>query len=291
MLQLLTFELYQPAVYIMSDHANVLVVDDNTEIRSTISEILDGVSNVVLASSGEEALELFSKMHIDLVLLDIKLPDISGLEILKSIKDAADETVVIMFTGHATINNAIYALRRGADDFLRKTALPDEILESVRNGLLHAQSRRRRAAALRKSQELLKASLEQLDIIYPEAGDWEGEIEKFQTEEPMENSDRFVRSGPLTIDTYRRMATLDGEILDLTAGEYDLLVCLAQNAPHVMDPQELVKQTRGFECTLAEAREIIRWQVYLLRQKVEADSSSPKHILNVRGRGYMWATV
>jgi DNA-binding response OmpR family regulator len=264
----------------------VLVVDDEVRIQSVLSESLQPTYTTTTAGSGEEAMALVSESRFDVILLDIHMPGMDGLEVLEVVKRQHPETVVIILTGYASVDNAVHALRHGAFNYLQKPISHEEILESIAEGLVYAQDERQRREVLLKTRQLFTQGLKQLDEVASDQVDLMGETEYAETED---NSRRFLERGPLVIDVYRRRATLHGELLDLTAGEYDLLLCLAQEAPRVLGPKELVERTRGYKCGLEEAREIIRWQVYLLRQKVEADSSSPKYVLNVRGRGYMWA--
>ena len=274
----------------------ILVVDDERVIRATLTGLLERTYRVSAVESGAQALQALDQERYDLVLLDIQLPDMSGLEILKRIKEQHRDTVVIMLTGHPSIDNVIEALRQGATNYLRKPASNEAILTSVRQGLGEAEEVRQRSLLLTKAKQLFETGLEQLAEIIP-AEDCE-QIHPLsravtaqapqKIEEP-EEPDRYVRTGPLQIDTYRRTTTFQGEELELTGGEYDLLLCLVHHAPRVLGPRELVKETRGFECTLFEARDLIRWQVYLLRQKLEPDPANPQFILNVRGKGYMWA--
>jgi DNA-binding response OmpR family regulator len=193
-----------------------------------------------------------------------------------------------MLTGFSTVDSAVRAMRNGAMNYLQKPASKAQILESVKEGLAQAQRERQRNKLLLKARQLLESSLQQLDEVMPASTD---PVVEADTLTQVADPDRFLQKGPLVIDLYRRKATLNEELLDLTAGEYDLLLCLVQKAPQVLSPQALVRETRGYECSLSEARELIRWQVYLLRQKVETDPSAPQYILNVRGRGYMWAAA
>jgi DNA-binding response OmpR family regulator len=266
--------------------AHILVVDDEANIRRTLKGALEHLYRVKTASRGQEALQLLSRKDFDLLLLDIHMPGMDGLEVLEAVQRQHPDTTVIILTGYASVDNAVHALRHGAYDYLQKPASPEEIIESVEEGLEHAQDERQRRKVLTEARQLLTQGLHQLDQVAP--GEMDREI-KTDTANHDLKSDRFLKCGPLIIDVYRREAKLHGDLLDLTAGEYDLLLCLVQETPRVMGPQELVERTRGYECSLSEAREIIRWQVYLLRQKVEEDPSSPEYVLNVRGRGYMWA--
>jgi DNA-binding response OmpR family regulator len=252
----------------------------------TLCGVLKHYYEVTAVESGEEALELARESSFDLVLLDIHLPGMNGLEVLEKLKQEIPQMVVVMLTAYSSVDSAVHAMRNGALHYLQKPASNDEILASVEEGLKHAQQERKREATLIRAQQLFQTGLQELIDVVPEQVDVVPEPAPI---EPAEDPDRYLRRGEMVIDLYRRQATLKGEDLDLTAGEYDLLLCLVQDAPRVIGPRELVERTRGFECELTEAREIIRWQVYLLRQKVEPDPSSPQYVLNVRGRGYMWA--
>jgi DNA-binding response OmpR family regulator len=80
---------------------------------------------------------------------------------------------------------------------------------------------------------------------------------------------------------------MGGQLLDLNASEFALLAHLMQNAFRAVPPPELVQVVRGYECDhLNEARQIIKWYVHSLRQKVEPNPSQPRYILTVRGTGY-----
>jgi DNA-binding response OmpR family regulator len=97
-----------------------------------------------------------------------------------------------------------------------------------------------------------------------------------------------LQTASLSVDLDKHQATCDGRPLELTPREFSLLVHLMQNVHRVVSPQELVKAVLGYDCDdRLEAQEIIRWYIHRLRRKVEADSSNPRYILNVRGVGYI----
>ncbi|MFN3480913.1 MAG: response regulator, partial [Thermodesulfovibrionales bacterium] len=99
----------------------ILVVDDEEGIRETLSEILqDEGCQVITASTGEEALDIFKKELPDLVLLDIWLPGMDGIDTLREIKNIKRDVPVIMISGHGTIEIAVKATKMGAFDFLEK---------------------------------------------------------------------------------------------------------------------------------------------------------------------------
>ena len=116
--------------------ARILVVDDEKSIRTTLQEILVYENHEVdLASSGPEGLELFSLKKYDLVLCDIKMPEMDGLEVLEKIFQKPSETQVIMISGHGNIENAVQAIKNGAYDFIQKPLDLNRLLITIRNAL------------------------------------------------------------------------------------------------------------------------------------------------------------
>ena len=120
---------------------NILVVDDDKELREELRDCLDDYQ-VVMASSGEEALDILKRPNeIDLVILDVMMPGASGTDVLKDIKQIAPEVVVIMLTGHSSKDVAIEALKGNADDYLEKPVDIDELKEIIENHLSDKEKR------------------------------------------------------------------------------------------------------------------------------------------------------
>lgn len=125
--------------------ARVLVVDDERAIRDTLKNILEDENyEVVTAESGAQALQLFEKSHFDVVLCDIKMPRMDGVEVLEKLMVISDVPVV-MISGHGTIETAVDAIRRGAYDYIEKPLDLNRLLVSLRHALdrskLAAESR------------------------------------------------------------------------------------------------------------------------------------------------------
>jgi len=116
--------------------ALLLVVDDETSIREAIRQILEYEGHeVAIAADGMDALELIADRRPDLIFLDVKMPGLDGLEILERIREDDPSALVIMISGHGTIETAVEATRKGAFDFLQKPLDSDRILVTVRNAL------------------------------------------------------------------------------------------------------------------------------------------------------------
>lgn len=113
----------------------VMIVDDEAGIRESLSQILEDDYEVVTASSGEEAISLVAETVPDLVLLDIWMDGMDGIETLQKLKAAYSELPVVMISGHANIENAIKATRMGAYDLLEKPLSLDKVLLTVQRAL------------------------------------------------------------------------------------------------------------------------------------------------------------
>ena len=119
---------------------SILVVDDDQELRENIREILDDAGfAVTVAASGEEALDCLERQPFDVILLDLIMPGLGGKEVLPLIKRQSPSVKVIMITAFATIENAVSAMRKGADDYLTKPFKVDELLMAVRRCLEEAR--------------------------------------------------------------------------------------------------------------------------------------------------------
>ena len=118
--------------------AKLLVVDDEEGIRKILRQVLEYEGHEVrIAGGGGEALTLFSEFKPDMTLLDVKMARMDGLEVLDRIREQDPGAVVVMISGHGTIETAVEATRRGAYDFLEKPLDTDRLLVTIRNALLH----------------------------------------------------------------------------------------------------------------------------------------------------------
>jgi len=112
----------------------ILVIDDEKNIRRTLTDILEDEGyNVLSASSGEEGLQVLARENIDLLLLDVKLPGMDGIEVLKKVRKDFPSLDVIMISGHSTIKTAVQAVQMGAYNFLEKPLSLHKIIVSARN--------------------------------------------------------------------------------------------------------------------------------------------------------------
>src|SRR5690606_473147 len=116
--------------------SKILVIDDQKSIRNTLKDILEYEKHeVVLAENGPQGLELFDNDKFDIVLCDIKMPEMDGLEVLQKIIEKSNDTPVVMISGHGNIDTAVDAIKKGAYDFIEKPLDLNRLLVTIRNAV------------------------------------------------------------------------------------------------------------------------------------------------------------
>lgn len=258
------------------EEPRILIVDDEANVRFVLERTLANQSYILdTASDGKEAINCIGKNYYDLILLDLQMEPVNGIQVLRKLREMNTDTVVIILTAHGTIDSAVDALRLGAYDYVFKPAMPDTIRQRVREGLIQHQQLKRR--------QLL---ISQIDTLRHTLIDLESEnISLAKTENPY----RFIRSGKLVIDRHHRVASLLDKVLDLTTTEFNLLTTLVEAAPNPVSPRQLVNSAMGYDAEDSEASEIAKVHIHHLRQKIEKDPAKPHYIKTVRFKGYLWS--
>ncbi len=264
----------------MLQGARILIVDDERTARLSLSEIftLRGALTA-MAADGQEALDLINKNSFDLIVLDIKMPGISGLQVLETVQQVAPATIVVLLTAHATVDSAIRALRQGAFDYLLKPAQPKAIIEVVERGLAKRQEYLRRQSLVGLMEQTVEAFRQGTPVATPT---------NFTPAKPLQTSSESVyRVGDIVVDMGRREARLADRLLDLTPTEFETLIYFVQHAERVVSCRDLVQYVHGYDTTEHAARPIMRVHIHRLRQKLEIDAADPKRLLTIRSAGYM----
>ncbi len=129
------------AVYSVSEKpeekmTKILLMEDETNVAKGLKLVLDEEGyQVDWAETGKRALELFHQKHYDLLLADLRLPDVDGIEVIKEVKHQQPQTGVIVITGYSTVNSAVEAMKLGASDYLQKPFTDDEIRAAIHEAL------------------------------------------------------------------------------------------------------------------------------------------------------------
>lgn len=119
---------------------NTLIVDDEQELRKSVASILqnsipDVTFNITEAANGREAIELAKKEFWDLILMDVRMPEVDGLEALRQIKEHDPRTFVVIMTAHSNLNDAVIAIKDGAYDYVEKPVSPEKLTAIVRKSI------------------------------------------------------------------------------------------------------------------------------------------------------------
>jgi DNA-binding NtrC family response regulator len=128
----------------MDKQPRILVVDDDETIRKTMKAILQDEGYIVdLAATGKEAIQKTTEKNYNVALLDIRLPDMEGIELLKLLKDGIPRTRKIMVTGYPSMQNAISALNKNADAYLLKPVDIEKLLATVKQQISDQENERK----------------------------------------------------------------------------------------------------------------------------------------------------
>ncbi|MBN1993230.1 MAG: response regulator transcription factor [Anaerolineae bacterium] len=235
----------------MSHH--ILVVDDEDTLRHFLRlNLQDQGYRVTEAADGETALRLIDAMSFDVALVDLRLTDMDGLEIVRYLRQVAPKTSVIILTAYATLDSSIEALRQGAHDYLIKPCETAELLASVADGIAR--------------QSAVPPTLTQAD------------------------DKTILEIKDLQLNLTNHQVSRNNEIINLTPTEFDILATLMANPNRAIDSITLIKQVRGYEATEADARAIARVHVHRLRHKLEIDPANPQYVTTVAGGRYLMST-
>ncbi|HEX4203832.1 MAG TPA: response regulator transcription factor [Ktedonobacteraceae bacterium] len=238
----------------------ILVVDDEAILLETIAYNLEQSGyRVITAADGYSTLEAARRETPDLIILDIMLPGIDGLEVCRQLRreNATATTPILMLTAKGEEIDKVVGLEVGADDYVTKPFGRRELLARVR-------------ALLRR-------------VDYPAAATNNPAAEP---QEPPRPSNRELVAGPLRIDLAGRRVNCRGQDLELQPKQFELLTYLVRNRGTVLTRDQLLHNVWGYDY-VGDTRTVdvhVRW----LREKVEEDPANPKLIQTVRGVGYVF---
>jgi two-component system, OmpR family, response regulator RegX3 len=235
-----------------SGAVSVLLAEDE---ESFVDALAVGLAregfDVTVARDGPNALEKFEELRPDLVLLDIMLPKVSGIDVCRSIR-ARSTVPIIMVTARGTEIDTVVGLEVGADDYVIKPYRLRELVARMR-------------AVLRRAQAQKGAT---------------GQDPSLATSEPHE----AIQVGDVRVDTDRRSVEVRGSEVQLRRKEFDLLVLLVENAGRVLTRDTLIDRVWGTD--YVGDTKTLDVHIKRLRAHLEANRGSPTLITTVRGVGY-----
>lgn len=228
----------------------ILVVDDEKSIRDAVTFYLkkEGYS-VIAAKDGNEALDIFEKSSIDLIILDIMMQGYGGFEVCSAVRDKSETVPIIMLSAKRDLVDKSLGFKLGADDYVTKPFEPAELVMRVNSCIRRNQAFLREGAA--GGEECPTATIE---------------------------------LGDLSIDPRTRQVIAQGRLLDLTAKEYGILHLLAQRPNTVFTRQQILDAVWGYDYYGSTG--VVAVFIRKLREKIEVDPSKPAHIVTEWGVGY-----
>lgn len=219
----------------------ILIVEDEKKIARLIQLELEYEGYETATShTGADGLSLFQGQQFDLLILDVMLPGLSGLEVLRRIRANNQFIPVILLTARDSLPDKISGLDLGANDYMTKPFEIEELLARIRVWLRH------------------------------------------QSTTVEENS--ILQIGDLTVDEKTRIVIREGNTIELTPREYDLLVYLLKNKNQVLSREQLLTNVWGFD--YYGDTNVVDVYIRYLRKKIDAPYSNP-YLHTVRGVGYM----
>ncbi len=225
----------------------VLIVEDDPEIVDLLEiHLADLHCAVAKTYNGLEGLNMALDMPYDLIILDLMLPDMDGIEICRKLRAQESYTPILMLTARSEEIDKIIGLETGADDYLTKPF------------------------SIREFTSRVKAIFRRVDMISGHK----------QEDDPK----KVLRVDDLHLDTEKRKVSLNGERLSLTPKEYDLLWLLASHPGRSFSREELLNLVWGYEFSGYE--HTVNSHINRLRSKIEQNVSSPQYILTTWGVGY-----
>ena len=226
---------------------NILVCDDEKDIVAALKIYLGGEGyQEYEAYNGCEALEILEETEIHLVLLDVMMPKMDGIQTMAKIRETSNVPIILL-TAKSEDTDKVLGLTVGADDYVTKPFNPVELQARVKSQL-------RRYLQLGGNAKMVTESESQIVI------------------------------GPIALDDRAKEVYLDGELVNLTRTEYDILYLLMQNPGRVFSPTEIYREVwkedaYGTENTVAV-------HIRHLREKLEYNHAEPRYVKVVWGRGY-----
>jgi DNA-binding response OmpR family regulator len=269
---------------VMTNPKSVLIVEDDQHLRQTLTGVLRQAGcDVVSAANGTEALQYAATAPYALVYLDIHLPEMNGIQVLKELRRIDPQVPVILFTAHASLQSSLEAMRLGVTDYLLKPVSPAALVARTQAILADQAAQRRR----REIEAQIEALQHELKSLIPPAPSATPPL-LTDTAAPalIPVGERFLKRGALTLDLQTQRAVLGERMLALTPTMFDYLKVLMRHSPNPVEFQTLVSEAQGYQADLHEAQELARWHVHKLREALEPEPRQPRYILTVRGVGY-----
>jgi len=278
-------------------HGRLLLVDDELSIRASMSELLRLRGyHVDEASNGQDALAALARQSYDLMVLDMLMPGMHGVEVMRRARELRPDLAIIVLTAHATVESAIASVKSDVTDYMLKPCNFNDLVVTIERSLNARAKQQRRLRMLELVGEAMNMLVDD-DTVPPTSGAPTSPTAATSinpSAKAAPENDDTLRVGTLTLDRQKRLAILDvnpAQPVELTEGEVAVLQTLMQHPNKVLSVKELANSALGYQGLDKWTLEsVVRSCVFRLRQKIEPAPDSPQVICTVRGRGYFFRT-
>ncbi|MGI9284864.1 MAG: response regulator [Pseudomonadales bacterium] len=231
----------------LDSRLRILLVEDDQDIAQLVQlHLQDLNADITHVSRGDDALQLALTQRWDLVILDLRLPGLNGLDVCRNLRQQGDQTPILMLTAKSTELDRVLGLELGADDYVTKPFSPIELVARVK-------------AILRRMSQL-------------------------QNQRSKEQVADDLHCGSFAISVKHHRVTAGGQEIDLTAKEFDLLLHFVRNPGQVFRRSELLDKVWGYGHDGYE--HTVNSHINRLRAKISTDPAAPSQIVTVWGVGY-----
>ncbi len=266
-------------------HYRILVVDDEQSVRNAWIKALSLQGyDVYGAASGAEALSLMRDTPFTLMILDMKMPGMDGITVMRKTREILPHLLILVITAHASLDNAIAAVKSQAVDFLQKPVPTQLLCETVRNLLTNHAERMHRNMLAEAITSVVDSMRLQTASAFANGSDVVSAYSVIDDGETM-----YVP--PISLDRMRRYVTVDhtDAPVAISEGEAVLLGYLMENANQLLTSRQLAFRLLGDgSLTETEAQRLVRPYLSRLRTKIPVLKSDPPILRTVRRRGYMF---
>ena len=274
--------------------AQLLVVDDEPHLRISMQELLRRRGyRVEAAASGAEALSLLQGAPFDLMVLDLHMPGMNGVEVMRRARQMRPDLSIIVLTAHASVDSAISAVKHDVTDYLLKPCSVDDLILTIVRALQERTRQIQRDRLLNMVSEAMGV-LRQTDSPTAVAPAPAPAMPPRVSPAP-EPAQSHLRVGPLTLDHQKRLVFLSSDpsrTVELTESEVAILVAMMEHPNQVFSCKQLADKALGYDgLDKWTVESMIRSCIFRLRQKMQGDPEAPHLIRTVRGRGYYFSPI
>jgi DNA-binding response OmpR family regulator len=266
--------------------AKFLIVDAELQTRASIAQSLRHFGHRVdEANCGQEALQLLEQTAYDVMILDLAISDMNGVEVMHRARLMRRDLAILIVTSLATVESTMAAVKANVADYILKPCNMDDLQLTV------ARVLEERVQQLRHAR-LLEMVSEVMGVLHQPEPVAEPMIFPALATSPLQAQD-MIRMGILTLDRQKRLVTLKTDpprTVELTESEMSILLALMEKPNQVISCNQLANKALGYtDMDRWTIENVIRSCVFRLRHKIEGGSDAPRLIRTVRGRGYFFS--